>query len=167
VAILLAATYPELVGKLALTGCAGLIAKPADGAKKPKFNRYKALRGLVDNTFTRVLLGEAFVETLRQALRQKYGSADYRAIKTDRMRASFNRIIRQDLEPYLSRIVASTLLIYGDQDTSTPLWMGRTMEREIPDAGLVVMKGAGHFAYLDRYPEFKLIVSNFLKISPV
>ncbi len=161
VALLLAAERPELVHRLVLTGSAGLIPK-ASGGRTMKSRLYKLLRALADNGFTRAALGETRVEALRQALRQKFGSADYRALKTDRMRATFNRVIGQDLEGCLPGIKAPTLLIYGDQDTATPLWMGQTMERLIPDAGLVVMKGAGHYAYLDRYAEFRAIVNAFL-----
>ncbi|MEI3406747.1 MAG: alpha/beta hydrolase, partial [Christensenellales bacterium] len=44
----------------------------------------------------------------------------------------------------------------------TPLWMGKMMEEKIPDAGLVVEKGAGHFAYLEQNQRFLRIVKNFL-----
>ena len=36
------------------------------------------------------------------------------------------------------------------------------MEREIPDAALIRFEGAGHFAYLDRYGEFRTIAWKFL-----
>jgi pimeloyl-ACP methyl ester carboxylesterase len=35
------------------------------------------------------------------------------------------------------------------------------MERLIPDAGLVLFEGAGHFAYLDEPARFCAIVRNF------
>lgn len=164
VAILLAATRPELVRRLVLTGCAGLRAR---GGGKPsgKARLYKVLRGLSDSAAARAVLGEANVEKLRDALRRRFGSADYRALKTDRMRATFNRIIQQDLEPHLKDIAASTILVYGELDTATPVWMGQQMEREIPDAGLIVMPGATHYAFLERYGEFLAIVKSFLKIT--
>jgi pimeloyl-ACP methyl ester carboxylesterase len=37
------------------------------------------------------------------------------------------------------------------------------MEREIPDAGLVIFPGAGHFSYADDLPRFLRVVRNFLK----
>ena len=40
--------------------------------------------------------------------------------------------------------------------------MGKMMEEKIPDAGLVVEKGAGHFAYLEQNQRFLRIVKNFL-----
>ena len=39
---------------------------------------------------------------------------------------------------------------------------GEIMEKEIPDAGLVVLENAGHFAYLDRFGDFDKIVKNYI-----
>ena len=78
------------------------------------------------------------------------------------MRQTFNRVIGQDLTDKLPAIKASTLLVWGADDTETPLWMGQTMEKLIPDAGLVVWPGCGHFAYLDRYADFKKVAETFL-----
>ncbi|MFR5785768.1 MAG: alpha/beta fold hydrolase [Christensenellales bacterium] len=36
------------------------------------------------------------------------------------------------------------------------------MEEKIPDAGLVVQEGAGHFAYLEHNQAFLRIAKNFL-----
>jgi pimeloyl-ACP methyl ester carboxylesterase len=54
------------------------------------------------------------------------------------------------------------LLIWGDRDTETPIDDGRLMERLIPDAGLVVFEGAGHYAYLEQPGRFCRIVEVFL-----
>ena len=110
----------------------------------------------------RRLFGEEKIDLWREALVQHFGSADYRAL-TPFMRQTFNRVIAQDLTPCLAKIKAPTLLVWGENDTATPLWMGQQMEKEIPDAGLVVLKGCGHFAYLDKYGEFRLIAESFLK----
>ena len=163
VSIVLGATHPELVGKLLLTGCAGL--RDESGTKPSTRARlYKTLRALADNPVTRAALGEPNVEKLRNMLRQRFGSADYRALKTDVMRASFNRIIAEDLRDHLPKIKAPTLLFFGDQDTATPLWMGQLMEREIPDAGLVVSPGGTHYAFLERYGEFLAVAKSFFQI---
>jgi pimeloyl-ACP methyl ester carboxylesterase len=36
------------------------------------------------------------------------------------------------------------------------------MERLIPDAGLVLFEGAGHFAYLDESDRFCVVAKHFL-----
>ena len=44
----------------------------------------------------------------------------------------------------------------------TPLWMGREMEKLIPDAGLVILEGGSHFAYLEQAARFNTIAVHFL-----
>lgn len=160
VALLLAATRPELVGKMVLTGCAGLLPKRTTRQKVRGFV-YKCLRAGADNAFSRGLLGAKRVEGMRSALQERFGSADYKAL-SPAMRMTFSKVVNQDLFPYLKDIHASTLLFWGEADTATPLWMAHTLEKEIPDAGLVVIPGAGHFAYLDGYDRFKAVLENFL-----
>lgn len=160
VSILLAAEHPETVGRLLLTGCAGIPPKTANRVSA-KTRTYKALRGMADNAVTRGVFGDR-VDAWREGLVQKFGSADYKAL-TPSMRATFNRILKQDLTPDLKQIKASTLLVWGETDTATPIWMGELMEKEIPDAALIRFAGAGHFAYLEQYPRFLAIAREFLK----
>ena len=160
VAITLASGHPELVDKMILTGAAGIPPKKT-GKKTFKSRVYRLLRGLSQSAPARLLLGESGQARAREALIQRFGSPDYRAL-TPSMRQTFNRVIGQDLTDKLPAIKASTLLVWGADDTETPLWMGQTMEKLIPDAGLVVWPGCGHFAYLDRYADFKKVAETFL-----
>ena len=49
----------------------------------------------------------------------------------------------------MPKISAPTLLFWGENDTATPLSDARRMEKLIPDAGLVTVAGAGHYAFLE------------------
>ena len=159
VAILLASTYPELVDRMIFTGAAG-IRKPSSGQATAKQKLYKGLRGAM-NVLDKVQIFGDLPEKGREALVQKFGSPDYRVL-TPLMRQTFNKVIGLDLTDQLEKIQSSTLLYWGAQDTETPLWMGRLMEEKIPDAGLVVEEGCGHFAYLEQNAKFLRIVSSFL-----
>ena len=53
--------------------------------------------------------------------------------------------------------------MWGEEDKDTPLYMAKIMEKNIKDSGLVVLKNAGHFSYIDKSSEFNLITDNFLK----
>ena len=160
VAIMLSAEHPEKVNRMVLTGAAGLRGTQST-AKKARANLYKTLKGAADNSFTRKVFGDAAVEGLRDSLRKRFGSRDYNAL-TPSMRGTFSRVVQQDLSEYLPRVNAPTLLIWGRDDTETPLWMGETMEKNMRDAGLVVFDGCGHFAYLENYARFQVIVRKFL-----
>ncbi len=159
VALWLAANEPQAVNRLVITGGAG-IRKPQTEEQKKKSEAYKkkkeALLGL-----TRLPLVGGMAQQSLKALRQKYGSADYNALD-DEMKKTFVKVISEDLSPLLPKVQASTLLIWGENDTETPLWMGQKMEREIRDAGLVIFEGDDHYAYLRQWPRFVQVVKAFL-----
>ena len=56
-----------------------------------------------------------------------------------------------------------TLLFWGDQDMDTPLSQGKLLEQLIPDAGLVIWEGAGHYSYLERLADTARVMDHFLK----
>ena len=89
------------------------------------------------------------------------GSADYQAL-SGAMRATFVKVVNQDLSGELSKIKNATLLIWGTEDRDTPLYMAEKMEKRIADSGLVRLEGAGHFSYLDQYPKFCAVLRAFL-----
>ena len=103
----------------------------------------------------------ALPERMEEMLRQKYGSRDYNALDEE-MRKTFVKVISLDLSDRYARIKQPTLLIWGDRDTETPMWMGQRMEKDIPDAGLVVLEGGTHFAYLEQAQRFCAIARHFL-----
>lgn len=94
--------------------------------------------------------------------RARRGSADY-ASATPRMRAILSKVVNEDLADCLPKISAPTLLIWGDDDTATPLSDAKRMEREIPDAGLVSFQGCGHYSFLDNPNQFAATLNSFLR----
>ena len=71
--------------------------------------------------------------------------------------------VNEDLTALLPKVQVSTLLIWGENDTATPLSDGQKMERLIPDAGLVTLAGAGHFAFAERFGQCSRVLDAFLK----
>lgn len=159
VTIELAASDPHLFERIILTGSAGVKPKPTEqGSRRAaQYKRWKALceRAKAARVFGRL------PEKLEDRLRQKYGSKDYNALDEE-MRKTFVLVVNHDQTELLDRIQQPTLLIWGDGDTETPLWMGQLMEQRIPDAGLVVLEGGSHFAYLEQVGRFNAIAHNFL-----
>ena len=160
VAVWLAAEYPDLFHRLVLTGAAGIRPEPTAESRKrsARYQKLKKACGVLGN----IPLMNGVSDRLAERLRQKYGSRDYNALDEE-MRKTFIRVIQQDLSPLYPRIKQSTLLLWGDEDTETPLWMGRAMEKWIPDAGLVILEGGSHFAYLEQIGRFNTIVNHFLE----
>ncbi len=154
VAMMLAADHPQRVTKMVLANSAGLRTPPTFSQQ---------VRRVAART-ARETLNAVGLRGLRARLQasynDRYGSEDYR--NAGRLRETFLRVIAEDMGSYAARIQAPTLLIWGDQDHDTPLWQGRRLEQLIPDAGLVVFRGAGHFSYLDRLNDYIRIVHHFL-----
>ncbi len=92
----------------------------------------------------------------------KYGSCDYLALGSD-MRKIFSNIVNTHLDEFLPFIDAKTLVIFGENDKTTPLYMARKFKRKIKNSTLIVLKFAGHFCYIDRRLEFLELLKNFLE----
>ena len=156
VIIYLASKYQDLFNKIILTDAAGL-------KKKKTFKKWFKIRCYKLGKFFLKMFTpkEKFDERLNK-LREKYGSSDYSMLKSDIMRETFNKVINLDLKNNLKNIKRPTLLIWGEKDEETPVYMAKIMEKEIEDSGIVIIKNAGHFSYLDSPMEYNLIVENFL-----
>ncbi|MHB8488881.1 MAG: alpha/beta fold hydrolase [Candidatus Dormibacteria bacterium] len=156
IGIVLAATYPGRVRRMVLAGSAGIRPRRTwRGAARVR--SYKALRAVERSAAMPAVLRRAAGRSADQR-----GSVDYRAV-SGVMRGTLVRIVNEDLRGLLPGLHLPVLLIWGDRDTETPLDDGRLMERLIPDAGLVVFEGAGHYAYLEQAGRFCRIVEVFLR----
>ena len=156
VTIYLASLYNDLFDKIVLVDAAGV--KPKVSSKKQfKIFMFKCGKLYIKITTTK----DKFEEKLNE-YRKKFASSDYSAIKSDVVRQTFSKVINLDLTRNLKDIKNSVLLMWGENDMDTPLYMAKIMEKNIEDSGLVVLKNAGHFSYIDASKEFNLIVDNFL-----
>ena len=160
IAAWLEANNEKMFEKIVFTGAAGIRPVQTDEARKRSehFKKMKEFSGRLK----RIPLMSGVAENWESRLRQKYGSRDYNALDEE-MRRTFVKVINQDLTELYERFHASTLLIWGENDTETPLWMAKEMEKRIPDAGLVILEGGTHLAYLEQLQRFTAIVSHFLK----
>jgi pimeloyl-ACP methyl ester carboxylesterase len=153
VAIALAAAQPQRVSRMILIDSAGI--KPKRG-----FAYYRKVAMAKVGKHAARLFGAPGAR-LRDLLVGRAASADY-AAASPQMRPTFVRLVNSDLRDLMPAVKAPTLLIWGEQDTATPLADAHQMERLIPDAGLVVFAGAGHFSYLDQPTRFATIARHFL-----
>ena len=160
VAAWLASEDPNLFTRMIFTGAAGIRPKQTEEAKK-RSERYRTLKHRAE-TLKKIPFLRGAAGAMEEKLRRKYGSADYNRLDEE-MRKTFVKVINLDLTERYELIRQSTLLIWGDQDTETPVWMGREMEKRIPDCAMVLLEGGSHFAYLEQLPRFNAIASHFLK----
>ena len=149
---------PFEVNKVMLVDSAGILP-PKSNKKSFRTRWYKFCRNILSTKLMQKLFPEAL-----EKLRVKYGSADY-AAASPLMRQVLVKVVNEDLEPLLSNIKCPALLVWGVNDTATPLSDGEKMEKAIPDAGLVKLENAGHYSFLEQQFMFNRVMCSFLKID--
>jgi len=149
---------PFTVSKVILVDSAGILP-PKSNKKSWRTRKYKMGKAFLSTKIMRKIAPNAL-----EKLRVKYGSADYVAA-SPLMRQVLVKVVNEDLEPLLPNIKCPTLLIWGVNDTATPLSDGEKMEKLIPDAGLVKLENAGHYSFLEQQFLFNRVMCSFMKIE--
>ena len=83
-----------------------------------------------------------------EVLKSRSGSEDYKNASPV-MRQILVRIVNEDFGYLSSRIVKPLFLYWGDRDDALPVSMAYRLNRSVPDSGLFVVKGGGHFPFVD------------------
>jgi pimeloyl-ACP methyl ester carboxylesterase len=75
-------------------------------------------------------------------------------------------ILSMDLRDAAAHVRVPSLVVVGDVDRITPPASGRALVEMLPDARLVVLKGAGHVAMMERHEQFNGLLIDFLDDVP-
>ncbi|MBQ8493571.1 MAG: alpha/beta hydrolase [Alistipes sp.] len=146
------------VARVVLTDAAGV--KPRRSWQYyRKVYTYKILKHALP-----LLIGSRKAQMLLEQRRAASGSADYNNA-TPMMRAILSKCVNEDLRRLMPKVEAPVLLFWGDKDTATPLSDGYIMQQQMPNAGMVIAKGAGHFAMLEEAELWQASLRSFLKIE--
>ena len=121
-----------------------------------KVYSYKLARKLAGLPVLKLLFGPLYRNTSRNR-----GSEDYRNASPV-MKKTLVNLVNLDLTPLMPKVRQNTLLVWGENDTATPLRDGKIMEEKLPESGLAVIKNAGHFPFLDNWPQFSAVLDAFL-----
>ena len=149
---------PFEIEKVILVDSAGV--KPEKTAsQKAKQSVYKATRKIYSSPIVSKLFPDAL-----ENLRKRNGSADYNAASPV-MRQTLVKVVNEDLCELMPNVKAPTLLVWGSNDDATPLSDAKKMEQLMPEAGLVVFEGAGHYSFLECAPHFGRVLASFMNIQ--
>ena len=152
IATILIGKYRILVNRLIIIGGAGIRRKSIK--RKFRIIKYKLLKKYA------LILPKKKKEKYLKKLINKYGSVDYKNLN-EFERITFSNIVNTNLKKYIPYIYTPTILIWGEEDSSTPLKDGKYMNKKIKDSALIVLKKGSHFVYLE-YPFYILnIINNF------
>lgn len=150
-----AAEHKESVEKLILVDASGVIAKRTFSYYF-KVYTFKFLRFL----YTKLFFWNNNTEGIKKFY-EKFGSDDYQA-SDGIMRKTFVKVVNESTVECFKDIEAETLLVWGENDDATPLYMAKVFESGIKNSGLVVLKNAGHYSYIDDYGTFTAVINSFL-----
>lgn len=141
--------------KIVLLDAAGLIPKKS---LKQKFRAksFKVIKALLT-----LPVIKRFSGGLLDKARRHYGSADYNAAP-EVLRKTLVSLVNTDIRELLPNIKCPSLLIWGENDTATPLEDAKIIEKLIPDSGLCVIKGTGHFSFCEKPYEANAIINSFI-----
>lgn len=141
--------------KIVLLDSAGLIPKKT-AKQKIRAKSFKAIKRVLT-----LPVIKNHSEGLLEKARQHYGSADYNAAP-EVLRKTLVSLVNTDLRYIIHNIKCPTLLIWGDKDTATPLSDAKIIESLIPDAGLCVLEGCGHYSFCEKPYQAHAILNSFI-----
>lgn len=96
---------------------------------------------------------------IRKKTYEKLGS-DY--FESEYLKKTFLKVIQEDLSSYAKNIHFSTLLIWGENDTETPLSDGILLSRIISPSKLEIIREAGHHVHQTHPKAIAHLIKNFV-----
>jgi pimeloyl-ACP methyl ester carboxylesterase len=107
-------------------------------------------------------IGRVLPAAWRSKVGRRFRSDDYRTT-TGIMSQVFLKVIGQNASSVASKIKTETLLIYGNDDQTTPPAMGRQFNRLIVGSKLELVERAGHYVHLDQPGRVEKLIKDFIK----
>jgi pimeloyl-ACP methyl ester carboxylesterase len=101
-----------------------------------------------------------FMQSLRAKIYKKIDAEDYLA--TPELQKTFLNVVNEDLTEDVKKINIPTLILTGENDTDTPVVMGKKMHTLIPDSSFRILPNSGHFSFVDQPEQFVEIVKKFI-----
>jgi len=88
-----------------------------------------------------------------------------RDVRPASMKTALTAMAEADLRDVLPEIDLPTLLIWGESDARSPLYVAEQFEQAIPQAKLTIIEDAGHVSNLERPEEFNEAVRDFVRAN--
>ncbi len=146
--------HPEHIKSLTLTGSSGLFENGM-GDTYPKRGDYEYIKRKTELTFYNP------ATATKELVDEVYDIVNQR-VKVIKIIALAKSAIRNNLGEELQDIRVPTLLIWGNNDTITPPFVGKEFNRLIPNSELHLIDLCGHAPMMERPKEFNEILHGFL-----
>jgi 2-hydroxy-6-oxonona-2,4-dienedioate hydrolase len=155
VALMYILRHPERIRSLTLTGSSGLFENGM-GDTYPKRGDYEYIRKKTELTFYDPKMAS------KELVDELYEMVNVR-IKAIKIIALAKSAIRNNLGDEVSQIKQPTLLIWGNNDSITPPFVGQEFKRLIPNSELHFIDKCGHAPMMETPEEFNAILLKFLQ----
>lgn len=93
---------------------------------------------------------------------KKFASNDYKMLPKN-IYKTFKNVIKQNLKKYYKKITIETLILWGENDTITPVKMGCKLNKLIKKSYLIKLKYLHHFPYLENPYLISQIIYYYIK----
>lgn len=152
-------SFSSTFKKVLITGGAGMKPrrKPSFYVKKYTAKSLKAPFQILPSSLKDKGLGWLRTTPVWKML----GSSEY-TVLSEVMRQTFVKTVTEFLEPCLPKITTETLLVWGENDDATPVYQAERINKGIKGSELIVLKNAGHYAFIDQKAQFLGIAQSFL-----
>ena len=146
--------HPERIRSIILTGSSGLF-ESGMGDTYPKRGDYEYIRKKTALTFyDPATASKELVDEVYEIVNNR--------LKALKIIALAKSAIRNNLGEELNQIQQPTLLIWGNNDSITPPFVGREFQRLIPNSELHFIDKCGHAPMMEVPDEFNKILHKFL-----
>jgi len=99
----------------------------------------------------------------KKKLRTKlYGSIGSDLLIVPELEGTFKKTVSQDVQSEASTLQLPTLIIYGADDTATPVSYGQILHSCIDNSELHIIPSAGHFVHHDQVDTVNELIGDFL-----
>lgn len=155
-------------GSIAIRGLASgimsadkLVLLASAGVRSEQAGRKRALKAVAK-------IGKTIAKPLPTHMQKRLRATLYKRAGSDmlvaeHMQETFKKIVVDDVVRDAAELRVPTLLLYGQDDTATPVRHGMLLHERIAGSTLEIVNGAGHFLHLDDETKVIQLVEEFLK----
>jgi pimeloyl-ACP methyl ester carboxylesterase len=147
--------HPERIKSIILTGSSGLFENGM-GDTYPKRGNYEYIEKKTQLTFyDPTIASKELVDEVYEIVNNR--------LKALKIIALAKSAIRNNLGEELNQIKQPTLLIWGNNDTITPPFVGEEFHKLIPNSELYFIDKCGHAPMMETPEDFNKILHKFLR----
>jgi pimeloyl-ACP methyl ester carboxylesterase len=154
-------------GAIAIRGLASgsivaqkLVLLASSGIRNQYNGRKKVLRLAAQSA---KLLTKPLPSRVQHKLRSRaYATIGSDMLVAEQLQETFKKIITDDVQADAAKVSIPALLIYGHDDTATPVHYGELLQAAISHSDLHVIPQAGHFVHLDQPAIVVELIRDFL-----